>query len=307
MKNDLIIDNIPYVSVWDGGIEVRTTCTVNLKTGEVTEIAVADVGGLDVCEEQYVVLTGETVYIYENEHGFSCWADIHGELGCLEEDPLTNIGLEQEQMLETLKIYDTPQQVIHIEWENLSDIFSELLSGFLHRKITAKSYREEYYYWLIRLFAAPLTQAELETLFDLSGADQLDRDENDYGEYPVVELCQSLCAKLMGKLLPFEPRCTIADDEGVWFISSVTDPMFIEKALPDGTSLVAETWEDPEYPGIRISLRVPGSEDELLCFAEHNSGRPVGKELCVAAYASNQDDPAYYESYIDPQQPSPNI
>ena len=83
---NLVVDNIPYVSVWDSGIEVKTTCTVNLETGEVTEISAADVRGLDVCEEQYVVLNDEVVYIYENERGFPYWADIHGELACPEKD-----------------------------------------------------------------------------------------------------------------------------------------------------------------------------------------------------------------------------
>ena len=81
----------------------------------------------------------------------------------------------------------------------------------------------------------------------------------------------------------------------------------ISKTLPGGISLVAETWDDPEYPGIRISLRIPGRNDELLCFVEHNSAKPEGKRLCIAAYAANQDKPAYYESYSDPQPPSPNV
>ena len=81
----------------------------------------------------------------------------------------------------------------------------------------------------------------------------------------------------------------------------------IVQALPSGMSLVAETWDDPDYPGIRISLRIPGSDDELLCFVEHNSVKPAGKELYIAAYAAGQDEPAYYESYCDPQLPSPNV
>lgn len=81
----------------------------------------------------------------------------------------------------------------------------------------------------------------------------------------------------------------------------------IENLLPDGTILIAETWDEPDYPGIRISLRVPGQSDELLCFAEHNIAKPAGRKLCLAAYSSNQDEPAYYESYGDPQQPGNNV
>ena len=212
-----------------------------------------------------------------------------------------------KQTYAKLKISSIPQQTVHFEWEELSDIFSELLSGLLGREIKAQSDREEYYYWLIRLFDTPITKDELGILFELADADDWDREQNDYGEYPIKELCQSLCSKLMGKLLPFVPRSTMADDEGVWFISSVTDSVFIEKALPGGMSLIAGTWNEPEYPGIRISLRIAGRNDELLCFAEHNSAKPEGKELCITAYSFDQDEPAYYECYYNPGLVSPNV
>ncbi len=80
----------------------------------------------------------------------------------------------------------------------------------------------------------------------------------------------------------------------------------LQKNLPDGRTLVADIWDEPEYPGIRISLKTPGQQDELLCFAEHSSTKPAGKELCIAVYAQGQDEPVYYESYCDPQAPSPN-
>jgi len=92
-------------------------------------------------------------------------------------------------------------------------------------------------------------------------------------------------------------RCTVQEVNG----------MSIEMALPGGMLLIAETWNDPNYPGIRISLRVPDCGDELLCFAEYNSAKPEGKELCIAAYSFDQDDPAYYESYNDSGSVSPNV
>ena len=30
---------VPYVSVWDGGTEIETTAVVDIRTGEVTDIA----------------------------------------------------------------------------------------------------------------------------------------------------------------------------------------------------------------------------------------------------------------------------
>ena len=70
---------VPYVSVWDGGITVETSATINLVSGEVTEIDVANVEGLNSCEEEYVMLNDEIVYVYQDEHGFNCWADILGQ------------------------------------------------------------------------------------------------------------------------------------------------------------------------------------------------------------------------------------
>ena len=108
---------------------------------------------------------------------------------------------------------------IHIDWENLNDTFSQLLSDLLGRDIVAESDREEYYYWRILFFNSNMvSKEELETLFEAADADDFDRDQNDIGEYPVSELCQSLCDRFMNKLLPFNISHTKADEDGVWFI-----------------------------------------------------------------------------------------
>ena len=75
---DSLKQKTPYVSVWDGGVEVATQATVNIKTGEITDIESADVNGLEVCEEQYIVMNDERVYVYEDENGFDYWADLKG-------------------------------------------------------------------------------------------------------------------------------------------------------------------------------------------------------------------------------------
>ncbi len=220
-----------------------------------------------------------------------------------------NNKLSPERVFAHYKITTPPQHALHMDWILLSETISALLTGLLERNVEASSEREEYYYWGIHLHKTPLTRDEIEIIFRLSEADELDREQNDYGEYPIIELCQSLCEKLMGKLLLFAPSVTLADDAGVWFISSDSDKgdkQSITKALPNGRTLVAETWDEPDYPGIRISLRIPGAQDELICFAEHSSTKSAGKELCIAVYAQNHDDPVYYESYSDPQAPSPN-
>lgn len=76
--NDCVI-KVPYVSLWDGGIKVETTANVNIRTGEVTDIASVDVTGLELCESQYISMNGEQVFVYEDEHGFNYWADIENE------------------------------------------------------------------------------------------------------------------------------------------------------------------------------------------------------------------------------------
>lgn len=66
---------VPYVSVWDGGIEVETIAHVDYRTGEVTDIVPANIRGLDICERTYIVMNDEQVDVYEDEHGFEHWAD----------------------------------------------------------------------------------------------------------------------------------------------------------------------------------------------------------------------------------------
>lgn len=134
------------------------------------------------------------------------------------DEPYSLDGNDFEQVFYKLKVTDTPRQAIHIEWDDLSDTLSELLTGLLHRRIKAEALREEYYYWDTHL-ATPITDKELELLFMAGGANEFDRDENDYGMYPTVELSQGLCSKLINKLLPFKSDCNRADDEGVWFMN----------------------------------------------------------------------------------------
>ncbi len=76
-----ICSPVHYVSVWDGGVEVETTAKVDIRTGEVTHIAQAAVNGLEICEREYIVMNGEQVDVFRDEHGFEYWADIEDEIG----------------------------------------------------------------------------------------------------------------------------------------------------------------------------------------------------------------------------------
>ena len=77
--------------------------------------------------------------------------------------------------------------------------------------------------------------------------------------------------------------------------------IILKQEMPNGTALTAELNNDPNYPGIQISLKGSGSDNtgETVCFVEFNTKKPKGKELCICAYTSGQDEPAYYAGYHD--------
>lgn len=57
-----------YVSVWDGGSEVRTPCEVDLKKGTVERVEVSgDAGGLDVLDREYVSLDDAELAVHRGE------------------------------------------------------------------------------------------------------------------------------------------------------------------------------------------------------------------------------------------------
>jgi hypothetical protein len=60
-----------YVSVWDGGITVTTNCQYDQKTKVVSDIESSDVEGLDMLEDEYVLLPDGTEvrdFINEDEY-----------------------------------------------------------------------------------------------------------------------------------------------------------------------------------------------------------------------------------------------
>lgn len=47
-----------FISVWDDGIEIKTNCKINLKTKEVFDIQLSEVGEeLEILNEQFVQYT----------------------------------------------------------------------------------------------------------------------------------------------------------------------------------------------------------------------------------------------------------
>lgn len=73
-----------------------------------------------------------------------------------------------------------------------------------------------------------------------------------------------------------------------------------ELHLPDGSLLQAVVENNPEYPCIAIYLTRSGNPQsrEIICFAEYNSEKPKGHNICIGAYSVHDDEPTYYESYF---------
>lgn len=54
------MEKATYVSVWDGGIEIRTQCLFSRESSCVYDVESVDVNGLDVLEEEFVELADGT-------------------------------------------------------------------------------------------------------------------------------------------------------------------------------------------------------------------------------------------------------
>ena len=76
-NKNCVVSGIPYVSVWDGGVEVETTCTIDLKTGNILDVNQVFVAGLEICEREYVRLNDEQVDVLEDDEGV-CWVCLEG-------------------------------------------------------------------------------------------------------------------------------------------------------------------------------------------------------------------------------------
>ena len=73
MNKNTVVSGIPYVSVWDGGVEVESTCTIDFRTGNILDIepakGLASFGFLDTLDREYIVLNDEQVDVMEDDEG----------------------------------------------------------------------------------------------------------------------------------------------------------------------------------------------------------------------------------------------
>jgi len=54
------IINAKYVSIWDGGVEIKSTCTFDVVNNVVSQIESVEVDGLEILEDEYVLLSDGT-------------------------------------------------------------------------------------------------------------------------------------------------------------------------------------------------------------------------------------------------------
>lgn len=118
---------------------------------------------------------------------------------------------------------DVRRQALHLEWEDLSRLGTRLLSGLLGRRIETEATRSDYYFWALSFPNAELADSELETLAKMLDGTEFDLDVNGASMFPIRAIEQGLCCKLFNKILPFTADVSLADDEGVWFISSLNE------------------------------------------------------------------------------------
>lgn len=97
-----------YTSVWEGGIEVTTSCNYNPHNGLVSDVETADVGGLDILHDEYVELEdGTKLKVLDFEKLQELW--IEQETDCDEnEDQLVNEIAETDgydELLDVIRLW----------------------------------------------------------------------------------------------------------------------------------------------------------------------------------------------------------
>lgn len=67
MKNIGKVVRAVFASVWDDDLTIRTPAMLNTETGEVFDIATADVSGIGICTGEYVVMDGREYPVMERD------------------------------------------------------------------------------------------------------------------------------------------------------------------------------------------------------------------------------------------------
>ena len=131
-----------------------------------------------------------------------------------------------QDLFQSLSYQNQFRPSIYLEHTSIDDYATELLSGILGRTICAEGKREEFYYWSIKFYNDPITEDELEKLYDIIEASEYDREiqsqTNEYNEN-ITELCQRISNKLFSKIMPFNVSVSHSDDDGIWLFGDEID------------------------------------------------------------------------------------
>jgi len=158
---------------------------------------------------------------------------------------------------------------VHLERHRLQNAACKHLSNLTGREITAYYDRRDYYYWGFNIADTPLNKEEIEKLFLTVGADDFDRESNDFGEYPIMEINQGLAEKMLAGELPFIMSSSHADDEGVWFFGPLENQMV--------NILIRYPETDMEPDIFRFALNDGTSKEALISYL-HEAIRAIPKD-----------------------------
>jgi hypothetical protein len=123
----------------------------------------------------------------------------------------------ENEVFQKRAINQTPVPAVFLRWYELDSIMDDLLSALIDREAFLECEREAHYNWGLR-FEEPLAKAEFEIVLKAAEGDENDREQNDFDEYPIMEITEGLSNKLINKILPIDLDIAQANEDGVWFI-----------------------------------------------------------------------------------------
>jgi len=151
--------------------------------------------------------------------------------------------MKKPEHIKEFRYIGIPRQAIHLYWNDIDDIASELMTRLLEREITIEVERSDFYNWEITIISSePISKMELEMLYAIVEANEDEKEKNVLEDGFISALNQGLSCSLISLLLPFEAVISHADDNGIWFISeyikhqTLEKPIFPEK-MPVGKKL----------------------------------------------------------------------
>lgn len=109
----------------------------------------------------------------------------------------------------------------HMDWEDVADSLSDILTGILGREVAAAISFYNNGHWAANLSETPLSAEEADEL--LRAANALGADGQDQficKDEPLEELHATFAQFLLAQALPFSGETVAVDDAGIWFLGS---------------------------------------------------------------------------------------